>query len=321
MSDNCCPECGWPSQSMPCEACGCRNKATVPGSDLDPSLLLGLQEEDYPDLLDAFAAFRACEWLRYIGICISAAGGSGAAEPVGNSFRWVFDKDSAVVMVTWDRDSKELSIDAPIVDIRLETEVPLLRVALSVGTSLGASRICRRGSILLVTFSRLIASLSPPRLVSAIAEVAGVADGLDNILAAEFGVRMVGPTMRRGHVYDLTPIGAPRCLKPLTAALHPIEIRPVGLSGLATTSVHRMRPSWRWTARQGSCLWGSIFSLWILILKPSSMWRSPTASPLSVAWTRTWPASFCAGRFAFASRVPPVAWRCARPNTNCSRTE
>jgi hypothetical protein len=150
----------------------------------------------------------------------------------GNSQSWLFRHGSAVIVVTLVRGEATIAIDAPVVDIRPETEVPLLRAALSAGALLGIARPARRGDKLVLTVTQSFSSMPPPRFCLAIEEIARAADALDNTFAAEFGVRLLGPQMRKGHLFDPTVAGTPKRLLTVTAATRPVAIaRPPAPSG------------------------------------------------------------------------------------------
>ncbi|NVB82578.1 MAG: hypothetical protein HOV81_29630 [Kofleriaceae bacterium] len=193
---------------------------------MDPAVLLALHEEDYPQLRDAFAAFRARDWRKFVGHCIYAANiDRPHAESRGDVHYWGVACGSALMVISLDLGDNTIAIDAPIVDIRPETEVALLRAALSMPT--GPARAARRGDRLVLTKVHRIESMPPPRLVYAISDMARAADQLDNLFALEFGVRMIGPGMRKGHLFDLSGAGTPRRLLNLEAATKPVALRPV----------------------------------------------------------------------------------------------
>jgi hypothetical protein len=92
--------------------------------------------------------------------------------------------------------------------------------------ALGGARIGRRGDYLALTMVQRCEAMSPPRLVRAVMDIAVAADALDNTLAFEFGVRLLGPQFRRGHVYNLAAAGTPRTLRTVTAAARPATLQP-----------------------------------------------------------------------------------------------
>lgn len=193
---------------------------------MDPGVLLALHEEDYPQLRDAFAAFRARDWRKFVGHCIYAANiDRPHAESRGDVHYWGVACGSALMVLSLDLRDNTIAIDAPIVDIRPETEVALLRAALSMAT--GPARAARRGDRLVLTKVHRIEAMPPPRLVFAIQDMAKTADALDNVFALEFGVRMIGPGMRKGHLFDLSGAGTPRRLVNLEAATKPVALKPV----------------------------------------------------------------------------------------------
>jgi len=211
-----CQDCGSPLASLRCDACGAaQNDAGlgVGGGNVDAASLLALREEDFPSLKDAFAAHRAKDWPRYVSSTLLALM-IDRTQPLtqGNLVSWGFKRGSAVVVVSLDRADLTIAVEAPVVDIRKDTEVPLLRAVLSAGGVLGLARPVKRGHRLLLSMLHHVGAMPPPRLALAIEEVASAADALDNILAAEFGVRMLGPQMTRPNGYDLSVIGTPRRL-------------------------------------------------------------------------------------------------------------
>ncbi len=174
---------------------------------------------------DAFVAYRAKDWPRCVVAALASLGVDrphAVNEAGGQS--WVFRRGSAVIVVTLARGESTIAIDAPVVDIRPDTEVPLLRAALSAGARLGIARPARRGDKLVLTVTQSLSSMPPPRFCLAIEEVARAADELDNMFAAEFGVRLLGPQMRKGHLFDLSVAGTPRRLRTVTATTRPVTL-------------------------------------------------------------------------------------------------
>ena len=202
---------------------------------MDPSVFLAIHEEDYPQLREAFAAFRARDWRKLIGLCIYAAGVDRPhAETRGDVHSWGFACGSALLVIALDMREGTIAIDAPLVDVRPETEVALLRAALTGPT--GPARAARRGDRLILTKVHRMEAMPPPRLVAAIRDIAQTADALDNLFAFEFGVRLIGPSMRRGLLFDLTAAGTPRRLTNLDAATRPVSLQPASRTRRASAS-------------------------------------------------------------------------------------
>jgi hypothetical protein len=176
---------------------------------------LAFRDEDYPALREAFGAWRAGDQPRAIAMCLAAVG----VERVTNASQgtvatWTFRQDSAVITVSYDRAAKLINIEAPVVEIRPESEVALLRAALSIGRSLGDARFCRRQHTLMITAGGPVDAFPPPRVVEVIRAVAIYADRWDNVFAVEFGGRMVGPLMTTPRGFDMSHLG-----KPVTLAI------------------------------------------------------------------------------------------------------
>jgi hypothetical protein len=226
-----CLECGWsiadPAASQGrCTSCGASLRAAPSSTRPPPQGLAAIHEEEYPHLREAFAAYRAKDWAQYLVQCVIAVG-LERPSPIasGSQLTVIFRHRSAMIMVSVDRAEGTLAIDAPLVDIRPETEVALLRTALSMAGELGPARPARRGNKLILTLTHRLEAISPPRLVSAIGQVAEAADHLDSMLSHEFGVRMLGPILARSPVLDAEMAGTPRKLQVLRAD-RPVKVRP-----------------------------------------------------------------------------------------------
>lgn len=224
-----CAECGWTINGPRCPTCGAAATATatVAGVQMEAAALLAVHEEDYPGLREVFAAFRLRDWLRYLTLSLQAAGVERPfTQSDGATHTWAFNQNSAVVLVVFDKTDHSVAIEAPVIEIRPESEPALLRTALSVAALVGPARVARRGAKLILTMTHRIDALPPPRLIAAIGEIAVAADHLDNILAFEFGGRLLGPQLRKGYVFDLAAAGTPRRLRPLDGAARPMPLRP-----------------------------------------------------------------------------------------------
>ncbi len=231
-----CHECGWSltGTGAACVACGApvHRGPAIGASRVDAASLLATHEEDFPELADAFRAFRKQDWARFVPLCLAAVGITRPfAQQRGAVSTWVFSERSAVVILTHDRDDGTLAIDAPVVEVRPDTEVALLRAALSTTSKMGAARPARRGDVLMLTMTHRIEAMPPPRLVHAIRELALACDQLDNLFAFEFGGRLMGPQLRRAGEYDLTPLGQPRKLLVLGGGDRPAPLRPAPRGG------------------------------------------------------------------------------------------
>jgi hypothetical protein len=217
-----CGVCGWPSKGASvCEACEAP-VATTPGAARDETnvwILGGPRAEDYPDLKNAFLAWKQKDWPRMVGQCLVALGvESPQITNLPDGPGWSFSRDSAAIYVALDKARGELAIEAPMVRLPVRQRVPLLRTLLELNESaLGAARFCLRGDLVLLRFAEQMENLAPPKLVAAIRELALRADQLDDLLSVGFSAPMVGPEAQKQRL-PWSLLGSPRKLKHLQGA-------------------------------------------------------------------------------------------------------
>ncbi len=114
-----CGVCGWPLKAAAvCEACeapaGTGQKAGEDEANL--WILGGPRPEEYPDLKNAFLAWKQKDWPRLVGQCLVALGVDAPQItnlPEGPG--WSFLQDSAVIYISLDKARGELAIESPMV--------------------------------------------------------------------------------------------------------------------------------------------------------------------------------------------------------------
>jgi hypothetical protein len=217
-----CGVCGWPLQgAAACEACEAPAGSDV-GAGQDEShlwILGGPRPEDYPDLKNAFLAWKQKDWTRMVGQCLVALGlDAPQITNLPDGPGWTFVHDSAAVYMSLDKARGELAVESPMVRLPARQRVPLMRTLLELNqSSLGAARFCLRGELVVLRFADQVENLAPPKLVAAIRSVAVHADQLDNLLSLTFAAPRVGPEAQRQRL-SWQVLGSARRLKHLAGA-------------------------------------------------------------------------------------------------------
>lgn len=187
-----------------------------------PHYLLGLQDapppsgprpEDYPEMAEAFRAWKVQNWEQVVELSLAHI---GVVEPSRDApagqCGWTLQYESAAVYVCYDPGARQVVVESPVVWIAQHQRVPLMRTLLELNaTNEGATRFALRGPIVILRYADYVENVSPPKLVAAVREVAILADEHDNWLAEAFGARMVGPEAM-AHDLDWKYIGRPMVL-------------------------------------------------------------------------------------------------------------
>jgi hypothetical protein len=229
-----CGVCGWPLASASCEACGAAAGESPAGEDcVDLSILGGARPEDYPELKNAFLAWKQKDWNRMIGQCLVSLGVDGPqVSPLPEGQGWAFVQDSAVIYLSTDKARGEVAVESPMVRVPARLRVPLFRTLLELNDhALGAARFCLRGDLVVLRFADRLENVAPPKLVAAIRELALRADGWDDLLSLTFSARMVGPEAQRRFL-AWTFLGTPRRL----ANIRGSDLPPMALPAAAPES-------------------------------------------------------------------------------------
>lgn len=233
-----CGVCGWPLASSSCEACGAAAGETTAGEDcVDLSILGGARPEDFPELKNAFLAWKQKDWNRMIGQCLVSLGVEGPqVSPLPEGQGWAFVQDSAVIYLSTDKARGEVAVESPMVRVPARLRVPLFRTLLELNDhGLGAARFCLRGDLVVLRFADRLENVAPPKLVAAIRELALRADGWDDLLSRAFSARMVGPEAQRKFL-AWTFLGTPRRLANIRGSDLPPMALPAPESGAAPVS-------------------------------------------------------------------------------------
>jgi len=168
----------------------------------------GLSADDFPELKEAFIAWKAGnfeamveESLKVLGITVRSANAPPGL--VG----WTVTVDSAALYVSFDRARGEVVAEAPVVWVPEHQRVGLMRALLELNLwALQVARFCLNGDVVVLRFADRVQNVSPPKLLLAVREVGREADRHDNWLAERFGARMVGPEAQRAS-FDWSFIG------------------------------------------------------------------------------------------------------------------
>ncbi|MCZ7686904.1 MAG: ABC transporter permease [Sandaracinaceae bacterium] len=96
-------------------ACGAPPGAGAAGADTRTVFVMaGPRPEDYPQLQNAFVAWKQRDFGRMIGQCMAAVGlDAPTVHKLPRGHGWIFVEDSAVVFVVFDREREELSVESP----------------------------------------------------------------------------------------------------------------------------------------------------------------------------------------------------------------
>ena len=188
--------CGYPTRTNAFDTA----RPTVPPDGLSP--------DDFPDLKDAFMAWKAGayedmvqESLKVLGITTRSPNA-----PQG-LIGWTVTVDSAALYVSFDRARSEIVAEAPVVWVPEHQRVSLMRALLELNLwALEVARFCLHGDVVVLRFADRVENVSPPKLVTAVREVGREADRHDNWLAEKFGARMVGPEAQRAR-FDWSFLG------------------------------------------------------------------------------------------------------------------
>ena len=200
MSNKFCGICGWPLGGEIYESCNAPAGKTIAGEDfLNLRFLGGPTPEDYPDLIQAFLAWKQKNWNRVVGQSLIAY---GVDQPLlssqGRTSGWVIVRDSAAIYITLNHKNEELTIESPVIRLPVKGRIPLMRTLLELnGREMMAARFCLRGDLVVLRFMDRMENLSPPKLIDAIDEVAILSDRYDDYLSVAFSARMIGPEAQR----------------------------------------------------------------------------------------------------------------------------
>lgn len=209
-----CAVCGWPSPTSRCEACGGYTAAIASLTDIPVEALHGPPSpEDYPDLAPAFAAWHAGDLRGMLASCLATFGVT--APPTNNPITgtgWAFVKDSAAIYAYFDSTNTVLSVEAPILRVPLTRRAPMLRHLLELNARvISAARFTLRDDLVVLRWADRLQNLNPPKLCMAIAEVAELADDVDDLLSIAYRAPMVGPEAQ-AHQLSWSFLGQPRRL-------------------------------------------------------------------------------------------------------------
>jgi len=196
-----CSVCGWPlGGAGVCEACDtpAGTGASAGEDEANPWSFGSPRPEDYPDLKNAFLAWKQKDWPRMVGQCLVALGmDTPQITNLPEGPGWSFSQDTAAIYVSLDKARGELAVESPMVRLPARQRVPLLRAVLELNEMLGAARFCLRGDLVLLRFADQVENLAPPKLVAAIRELAIRADQFDDLLSVAFAAPLVGPEAQK----------------------------------------------------------------------------------------------------------------------------
>lgn len=223
-----CGTCGWPSADDPCTMCGSPlgKSQYLGGGPVDPPPS-GPKPEDYPELAQAFRAWKVQNFEQVVELCLAHCGIRERSQlaPEG-TIGWTSTLDSAAIYITYAPAQQVVVVESPVVWIPEHQRVPLMRTLLELNASTGAaSRFAVRGSTVLLRFTDRMPNVAPPKLLDAVREVAQSADAHDNWLAEVFGAKMIGPEAIR-HDLDWKYVGRPVQLPGLATDDRPPTQRP-----------------------------------------------------------------------------------------------
>jgi len=209
-----CAACGFPLKGPRCVACGREVAKPVPQhAPKAAARTLAPQPADFPELKAAFDAWGQRDFPRMISECLAVAGlrvTTPQILPRGSG--WLFNTKATVVFLLLDS-KKELSLESPLVLVPSEQVTPLFRSLLELNEhALGAARFCLRTDRVVLKFADQVDNVSPPKLMSALREVAGASDHFAQLLSHRFKAPLVAPEMRKPGVDPWQWLGTPASL-------------------------------------------------------------------------------------------------------------
>ena len=197
-----CGVCGWPTTLATCPMCGQDARSVGFDASRAPQAPGGLRPEDFPDLKDAFMAWKAGAYEDMVERTLAVLGVTerSPTAPQG-TIGWTVTVDSAALYVAYDRARLEITAEAPVVRVPQHERVGLMRTLLELNLwAFDVARFCLHGDVVVLRFADRGENVSPPKLVAAIREVGREADRHDNWLSEKFGARMVGPEAQRARL-------------------------------------------------------------------------------------------------------------------------
>lgn len=209
-----CGACGFPLTGNACRACGKPRGTAFQGQPPRKSArALAPSPAEYPDLQQAFQAWGQRDFPRMITHCLETIGIRVPPHTLGNGLGWQFFHQSAAVFISLDRTSGELAIESPLILASREQRTALFRSLLELNAqALGAARFCMRGDAVVLRFVDRLENIAPPKLMSAVKEVALAADHFDDLLGYRFDAQLIGPEVRK-HKVPWSLLGEPTAVR------------------------------------------------------------------------------------------------------------
>lgn len=183
-----CVSCGFPLRGPRCEICGSDQTALPLAEGEARNLRARLDSGETQGLERAFEAHRNKDLVRFVGHVVTAEGGAATrsvATPDGPG--WIAPIRGALVFASITTVAADVALQAPVVRVPRAQRVPVLRLALELSAQeLPTARFCLRNDLLVVRFSALLASLTPPVLRDFLREIGQLAARSAELFAVSF---------------------------------------------------------------------------------------------------------------------------------------
>lgn len=204
-----CTACGYPLRGPRCEACGREGSAPlVEHAPKGGARVLAPSPGDFPELKAAFEAWGRRDFTRMVSECLAVAGVrmTKPEQLDGPSFGWIFLTRTTVVFVV--HAQGQLMLESPLVLVPSAQRTPMFRSLLELNQgALGAARFCLRLDRIVLKWVDRVENVSPPKLMSALREVAGASDHFAQLLGHRFSAPLLAPEIKKPNVNPWAILG------------------------------------------------------------------------------------------------------------------